>query len=137
MRSTVRQQRLIAMATREADRWRHNPIRIPWRDMLVVSVAVWLIFIRPLGAQSRNEQPEGKPSLQVISYGLIGTVKSDGRPISGATIRAVHGALVLTTLTDETGSFVLGGMTPGTWEISVTMFGFETAHQDVQIENTS
>jgi hypothetical protein len=84
-----------------------------------------------------NEEPEGKPPLQAISYSQIGTVQSDGRPISGATIRAIHGDLVLTTLTDETGSFVLGGMTPGVWEVSAAIFGFETAHQDVQIGEPS
>jgi hypothetical protein len=45
----------------------------------------------------------------------------------------VRDDLVLTTLTDEGGRFVLDEMTPGTWKMTATMFGFETVRRDVQI----
>lgn len=125
------------MTTRRADRWRHSILRILWRHLLVVQLAGWFVCPRPVAAQSENASPQWPPPLQTISYAQMGIVKSDGRPISGATIRAVHRDLVLTTITDENGNFVLSGVTPGVWRMSATMFGFETAQQDVQIRDRS
>ena len=72
-------------------------------------------------------------AIRPVAYSQIGKVESDGQPIPGATIRAAKGDLVLTTLSDDTGQFVLPGVAPGTWEMSATMFGFEAVHREVQI----
>src|SRR5579863_9319797 len=68
-----------------------------------------------------------------IARGQSGTVKSDGQPIPGATVRATQGDRVLTTLTDANGAFTIDKMGPGMWTIDVSMFGFDTARKDIQI----
>src|ERR1700722_16329941 len=67
------------------------------------------------------------------AWGQSGTVKSDGQPIPGATVRATQGDRVLTTLTDGNGAFNIDKMGPGMWTIDVTMFGFDAAHKEIQI----
>jgi hypothetical protein len=62
-------------------------------------------------------------------------VKSEGQPIPGATVRATQGDRILLTLTDENGAFDFNGMTPGTWNIDVDMFGFDRLRKEVQIQS--
>jgi hypothetical protein len=63
-----------------------------------------------------------------------GTVKSEGQPLPGATVRATQGERVLTTLSDATGEFKFDNkMTPGMWTLDVTMFGFMPLRREVQI----
>src|SRR3954462_846723 len=70
-----------------------------------------------------------------LAFGQSGTVKSEGQPIPGATVRATQGDRVLTTVTDTTGAFTLDKdkMTPGAWAVDVTMFGFEAARREGQV----
>jgi len=62
-----------------------------------------------------------------------GTVKSEGQPVPGATVRATQGDRILSTLTDAQGEFKLANLTPGTWTIDVAMFGFAPQRREVQI----
>ena len=62
-----------------------------------------------------------------IAWGQSGTVKSEGQPIPGATVRATQGDRALITVTDANGTFTLDKMTPGTWTVDVDMFGFEAS----------
>ena len=66
----------------------------------------------------------------------MGTVKSEGQPLPGATVRATQGERVLTTLTDTKGDFAIANMTPGAWAIDVAMFGFAPQRRDVQVAAT-
>lgn len=82
-----------------------------------------------------------------IAWGQSGTVKSEGQPIPGATVRATQvlrqnigslrrddqGDRVLVTVTDANGTFTLDKMTPGAWSVDVNMFGFEANRREVQI----
>jgi hypothetical protein len=68
-----------------------------------------------------------------IAWGQSGTVKSEGQPIPGATVRATQGDRVLITVTGANGTFTLDKMTPGAWTVEVTMFGFEASQREVQI----
>src|ERR1017187_6739917 len=61
-----------------------------------------------------------------------GVVQSEGIPIPGATVRATDGDRVVVALTDQSGTFTLNGITPGTWVIEVAMFGFEAASHEVR-----
>jgi hypothetical protein len=68
-----------------------------------------------------------------VACGQSGTVKSDGQPIPGATVRATQGDRVLITSTEANGTFTLDKMTPGAWTVDVNMFGFEASRREVQI----
>jgi trimeric autotransporter adhesin len=70
-----------------------------------------------------------------LSAGLAqtGTVKSEGQPVPGATVRATQGERVLSTLTDANGEFKLANLTPGMWTIDVAMFGFAPQRREVQV----
>ena len=54
-----------------------------------------------------------------------GTVRAADQFIPGATITARQGGAKLVTYTDENGRYSLD-LTPGVWEIEVSMFGFKT-----------
>jgi hypothetical protein len=71
--------------------------------------------------------------LALAAWAQSGTVKSDGQPIPGAVVRATQGERVLTTLTDANGAFAIDKMTPGTWTVEASMFGFDTVRKEVQI----
>ncbi len=62
-----------------------------------------------------------------------GVVKAENQPVPGATVKATLGDKILTTLTDDSGAYHFDGMGPGTWTITVDMFGFATARKDVTI----
>src|SRR5258707_11635358 len=72
-------------------------------------------------------------AMALAAWGQSGTVKSDGQPIPGATVRATQGERVLTTLTDANGAFTIDKMAPGAWTIDVSMFGFDAARKEIQI----
>jgi len=62
-----------------------------------------------------------------------GTVKFSGQPLPGATVIATQGSHRAVTTTDESGHYELPDLAPGTYTLEVQMFGFQTAHKDVQI----
>ena len=88
-----------------------------WLGRIAAVSAMWILLCAQAFAQS-------------------GTVKSGGQPIPGATVRATQGDRVLTTLTDANGAFTLDKMTPGTWNVTVNMFGFDPVQREVQIGAT-
>lgn len=62
-----------------------------------------------------------------------GTVKFGGQPLPGATVTATEGDHRTVTTTDESGTYELTGLAPGTYTVEVQMFGFQTAHKQVQV----
>src|SRR5712692_7917639 len=72
----------------------------------------------------------------LLASAQSGTVKTDGQPIPGATVRATQGDRSLVTLTDEYGAFQLTGATPGQWVVEADMFGFAHLQREVQIGST-
>lgn len=62
-----------------------------------------------------------------------GTVKFGGQPLPGATITATEGDHRAVTTTDESGAYDFAGLAPGTYTVEVQMFGFQTAHKQVQV----
>lgn len=62
-----------------------------------------------------------------------GTVKAEGQPIPGATVKAIQPDKTLTTFTDTAGHFTINGLTPGEWVVEVEMFGFEISRKQVQV----
>ncbi|MCX6636719.1 MAG: carboxypeptidase-like regulatory domain-containing protein, partial [Acidobacteria bacterium] len=68
----------------------------------------------------------------VAAFTHTGSVRSAGRPIPGATVRAVQGGLKVATTTDEEGIYVLQLPSPGRWRIEVEMFGFAAARREIE-----
>jgi hypothetical protein len=67
---------------------------------------------------------------------LTGAVSSANQPIPGATITAAQGEKKVSTSTDESGRYLLDGLTPGVWSMEVEMFGFVTQRKEVTIGDT-
>jgi trimeric autotransporter adhesin len=66
-----------------------------------------------------------------------GVVKFGGQPLPGATVIAIQGDHRIMTTTDESGAYQLDGLAPGTYSLEVQMFGFQTAHKQIQIAAAS
>ncbi len=58
-------------------------------------------------------------------------MKSGDQPIPGATVTITQGGQTLSTVTDQDGHYGFPLLAPGTWTVTVEMFGFETLKQDV------
>src|ERR1017187_2008143 len=63
-----------------------------------------------------------------------GTVRAADQFIPGATITARQGGAKLITYTDENGRYTLD-LTPGVWDIEISMFGFKTLTTPVTIKD--
>ena len=63
-----------------------------------------------------------------------GTVRAADQFIPGATITARQGGARVVTYTDENGRYSMD-LTPGIWEIEVSMFGFKTLTTPVTIKD--
>ncbi|HUI53731.1 MAG TPA: TonB-dependent receptor [Bryobacteraceae bacterium] len=63
-----------------------------------------------------------------------GTVRAADQFIPGATVTARQGAAKLVTYSDENGRYTFD-LTPGVWEIEISMFGFKTLTGSVTIED--
>ena len=59
--------------------------------------------------------------------------KFGGQPLPGATVIATEGNHRAVTTTDESGKYELPDLAPGTYTVEVQMFGFQTAHKELQI----
>ncbi|HEX4748729.1 MAG TPA: TonB-dependent receptor [Bryobacteraceae bacterium] len=66
-----------------------------------------------------------------------GFVKSGGQPIPGATITANQGDKTVSTVTDSDGHYVFPLLGPGTWNVSIEMFGFEALKKDVDFASVT
>src|SRR5271168_3678981 len=63
-----------------------------------------------------------------------GTVRAADQFIPGATVTARQGGAKLVTYTDQNGRYYLD-LTPGEWEIEISMFGFKTLTSPVTIKD--
>src|SRR5271169_6123500 len=61
-----------------------------------------------------------------------GQVRAADQIVPGATVTALQGGAKLTAFTDENGRYTLD-LTPGVWQIEVSMFEFTTAKGEVTI----
>ncbi len=71
------------------------------------------------------------------AFAQSGFVKSGGQPIPGATVTASQGDKTVSTVTDADGHYVFPLLDPGTWTITVEMFGFETLRKDVDFASAT
>lgn len=65
-----------------------------------------------------------------------GSVRAADQIIPGATVTARQGGAAIVTYTDENGRYVLD-LTPGKWDIEVTMFGFTPQHAAITVTDRS
>ena len=65
-----------------------------------------------------------------------GSVRAADQIIPGATVTARQGGAKLVTYTDENGRYVLD-LTPGAWDLEVTMFGFTPQHVALTVTDRS
>src|SRR5580704_7081801 len=63
-----------------------------------------------------------------------GTVRAADQFIPGATVTARQGGAKLVTYTDENGRYSFD-LTPGVWDIEISMFGFKTLTNPVTIKD--
>lgn len=63
----------------------------------------------------------------------VGFVGCAGEPVAGAVVVAERGESRIATTTDEFGRYVFAGLTPGTWNVSIRLFGFLPASQAVEV----
>ena len=67
-----------------------------------------------------------------------GVVRSGNQAIPGAAVTVECGTTHISTVTDETGHFEVGGLTAGTQcRFSVGMFGFDAARQEAAPSTTA
>jgi hypothetical protein len=72
----------------------------------------------------------GIASAQTQAQTQVGVVRAGGQAIPGATVSAVCGSDVISTVTDENGQFEIGGLPPTPCKFSVAMFGFEPIQRE-------
>jgi hypothetical protein len=65
-----------------------------------------------------------------------GQVRAADQIVPGATVTALQGGAKLTAFTDENGRYSLD-LTPGVWQIEVSMFEFTTSKEQVTISDQS
>jgi len=78
--------------------------------------------------------PAGCASLLQAAQ-FSGQVRAADQIVPGATVTALQGGAKVTAFTDESGRFALD-LTPGSWQIEVSMFEFTTAKGQVAIGDT-
>ena len=61
-------------------------------------------------------------------------MKSDGQAIPGATVTVVQGDRTFSTVTGPNGEYRFQSLGPGTWSVTVEMFGFNTLTQNVNYD---
>lgn len=66
-----------------------------------------------------------------------GVVTFNGLPVPGATVTATQDAKALVTVTDQQGFYSFPDLADGAWRIAVSMLGFATVQQDVEVSATS
>ncbi len=71
------------------------------------------------------------------SVSLSGIVKSGGQPIPGATVTATLGKQKAVTVTDDDGRYQFEDLTPGSWAVTVQLFGFTPTSLEIQLTATA
>src|SRR3954471_14524647 len=74
--------------------------------------------------------PAGCASLHAAQ--ISGQVRAADQIVPGATVTALQGGAKVTAFTDENGRYTLD-LTPGAWQIEVSMFEFTTAKSQVTV----
>lgn len=64
---------------------------------------------------------------------VSGSVMVGAEPVPGASVTASQGSAKYTVLTGSDGMFTFSDLTAGTWTLTVSMTGFETARQTVTV----
>ncbi len=64
-------------------------------------------------------------------FAQSGFVRSGDQPIPGATVSITQGDKTVATVTDGDGHYAFPPVAPGTWAVTVEIFGFETLKKDV------
>src|SRR5215469_2350714 len=72
-------------------------------------------------------------ALPLLASELHGQVLFNGLPVPGATVTAVRGEKSVVTITDQRGSYSFADLEDGSWKISVSMLGFASQQQDVDV----
>src|SRR4030095_4556200 len=93
----------------------------------VFSVLAMILFVTANSLSMRAQESLGK---------ISGTVKDgDGAAIVGVEVALINsqGAILRTTITDAEGSFMLDGVAPGNYSVSVARRGFGHFRSAVQV----
>src|SRR6266566_4996997 len=64
-------------------------------------------------------------------FGQSGSVNSQKQAIPGAVVTVRQNSHTISTASDQNGHYSLPPLGPGTWAVTVQMFGFETFTKDV------
>ena len=65
--------------------------------------------------------------------GHVGFVKCAGEPVAGAVVVAERGESRIVAVTDEFGRYAFAGLAPGTWSLSIRLFGFVPTRRVVEV----
>jgi trimeric autotransporter adhesin len=60
-----------------------------------------------------------------------GFVKSAGQPLPGSSITITQGTQTFSTVTDQDGHYGFPPLAPGTWSVTISMFGFDPLKKDI------
>jgi len=62
-----------------------------------------------------------------------GIVRCAGEPVAGVVVTGLSGGQRVSTVTDESGHYVLPGLMPGTWRIDLRLFGFRPIEREMTV----
>jgi hypothetical protein len=66
-----------------------------------------------------------------------GFVRSGGQAIPGASVTLVQNGQTLTTVTDRDGHYGFYSVAPGSWSVTIEMFGFDALKKDVDFSTST
>src|SRR3954453_4231585 len=78
--------------------------------------------------------PAGCASLLQAAQ-FSGQVRAADQIVPGATVTALQGGAKVTAFTDENGRYTID-LTPGSWQIEISMFEFTTAKGQLTVSDT-
>ncbi|HEX3745822.1 MAG TPA: TonB-dependent receptor [Bryobacteraceae bacterium] len=73
--------------------------------------------------------------LAYVALAQSGLVIANNSPVPGATVRAIRGDRIVSTITDESGAYAFKTLTPGVWLIEANMFGFNPIHRELLVSD--
>jgi virginiamycin B lyase len=89
-----------------------------WALFAISSVLVLLVF-----ASARLAPAKDVASSSVSISGMVRT--DDGKPLRGAVVTATSGNRSISRFTDQSGRYTLSGLTPGSYNVAATAWGYE------------